>query len=643
MALLNMRDVSVGFGGALVLEGISLHIERGERLGLVGRNGVGKSTLLKIIAGELEPDTGTVIRERGLQVAYLVQEVPEGLAGTVADIVASGLGAPEAGPSTAGDEAAWRRRLQMDTIIARMQLDPAADFERLSAGLKRRILLARGLVRDPDIVLLDEPTNHLDIDAIAWLEDYLLRYGGTLIFVTHDRVFLRKIATRIVEIDRGRLIDWACDYDTFTARKQAILASETTQAAEFDKKLAQEEAWIRQGIEARRTRNEGRVRALEQLRRRRSERREQPGPLRMQVQEAERSGRLVIRAEGVSFGYAGRPVARDFSTTLMRGDKVGIVGPNGSGKTTLLRLLLGELPPQTGRLRHGANLEIAYFDQLRAQLEEDKTVMDNVAEGRDFITVNGQRRHVIGYLADFLFSSERARVYAGTLSGGERNRLLLARLFARPANLLVMDEPTNDLDLETLELLEDLLLEYEGTLLLVSHDRELLNNVVTSTLALEGDGRVGEYAGGYDDWVRQRPVVPDGRLSASAEKPAPRPPASRPSAADRPRRLTFKERQELDGLPTRIEALEAEQHRLYQAMADAGIYQQGGDEVVKTSARLEAIEKELPEVYRALGASGSTRDAGLKPLSRGLLRQFARFPPSAICARIHPIRAGDLP
>ena len=408
MALLSIRDVSVGFGGALVLENISLQIERGERLGLVGRNGVGKSTLLKIIVGELEPDAGMVIRERGLQVAYLVQEVPEGLTGSVADILAGGLGASEASPPPNGDEDAWRRRLQMDTIIARMGLDPAADFERLSAGLKRRILLARGLVRDPDIVLLDEPTNHLDIDAIAWLEDYLLRYGGTLVFVTHDRVFLRKLATRIIEIDRGRLIDWACDYDTFTARKEAILAVETTQAAEFDKKLAQEEVWIRQGIEARRTRNEGRVRALEQLRRQRRDRREQPGALRMQIQEAERSGRLVMRAEGVSFSYGGQPVVRDFSTTIMRGDKVGIVGPNGSGKTTLLRLLLGELPPQAGTLRHGTNLEIAYFDQLRAQLEEDRTVMDNVADGRDFVTVNGRRRHVIGYLQDFLFTSERA-------------------------------------------------------------------------------------------------------------------------------------------------------------------------------------------------------------------------------------------
>jgi len=596
MALLNLRDVSVGFGGALVLENIDLQIERGERLGLVGRNGVGKSTLLKIIAGELEPDAGSVIRERGLQVAYLVQEVPEGLAGSVAEILAGGLTAAAA-PTSAGGDDVWRRRLQMDTIIARMGLDPAADFERLSAGLKRRILLARGLVRDPDIVLLDEPTNHLDIDAIAWLEDYLLRYGGTLVFVTHDRVFLRKLATRIIEIDRGRLIDWVCDYDTFTARKQAILAVEGAQAAEFDKKLAQEEAWIRQGIEARRTRNEGRVRALEQLRRQRRDRREQPGALRMQIQEAERSGRLVLRAEGIGFAYSGQPIVRGFSTTLMRGDKVGIVGPNGSGKTTLLRLLLGELAPHAGTVRHGANLEIAYFDQLRAQLEENRTVMDNVADGRDFVTVNGRRRHVIGYLADFLFTSERARVYAGTLSGGERNRLLLARLFARPSNVLVLDEPTNDLDLETLELLEDLLLEYEGTLLLVSHDRELLNDVITSTLALEGDGRIGEYAGGYDDWVRQRPAAADSAPPVGGEKPAARAVTPRAGAAERPRRLTFRERQELDALPAAIEALEREQQHLYQVMADAGIYQGGGDEVVRARGRLAEVEQDLADAF----------------------------------------------
>ncbi|MGB4976643.1 MAG: ATP-binding cassette domain-containing protein [Anaerolineae bacterium] len=592
MALLNVRDVSIGFGGALVLERISLQIERGERVGLLGRNGVGKSTLLKMMAGQLEPDEGTIARQQGLRVAYLTQETPQGLTGAVDAVVAGGLDAAAAGD----DDALWRRRLQMDTIISRMQLDPAADFELLSAGLKRRVLLARGLVRDPDIVLLDEPTNHLDIDAIAWLEDFLLRYGGTLVFVTHDRIFLQKLALRIIEIDRGRLVDWPCDYATFTARKQAILKAEAAQEMQFDKKLAQEEAWIRQGIEARRTRNEGRIRALEQLRGQRRERRAQPGALRMQLQEVERSGRLVIRAENASFGYGNRTLVRDLSTTIMRGDKVGIIGPNGAGKTTLLRLLLGELPPQSGTVRHGTNLEIAYFDQLRAQLDEDRTVLDNVADGREFINVNGRPRHVIGYLEDFLFSRERARVAVNVLSGGERNRLLLARLFARPANVLVMDEPTNDLDLETLEILEDLLLEYEGTVLLVSHDRELLNNVVTSTLALDGAGRVGEYAGGYDDWVRQRASLAPAEKTTSRSVPPP--PTVEPRARpERARGLTYREQREMEALPGRIEALEAEQSQLVQVMAAPAIYQGGGDAVVQTTARLAALEQELAEAY----------------------------------------------
>ena len=603
MALCSLRDVSLGFGGELVLENIDLQIERGERLGLVGRNGVGKSTLLKLIAGDLEPDSGALVRERGVKVATLAQEVPQGIAGTVAEVVAQGL-APEAAggqhvsPGTDAPED-WKRRLLLDTILVRMQLDGDADFAQLSAGLKRRVMLAQGLVRDPDIVLLDEPTNHLDLDAIAWLEEYLFRYGGTLVFVTHDRTFLRRLATRIIEIDRGRLIDWACDYDTFVARKQAVLDAEATQQAEFDKKLAQEEAWIRQGIEARRTRNEGRVRALEHLRAQRRARREHPGSLRMQVQDAERSGKLVIRADDVSFAYEGRPVVSGFSTTVMRGDKIGIVGPNGSGKTTLLRLLLGELAPQSGSVRHGANLEIAYFDQLRGQLDEEATVFDNIADGRDFVMIDGRRRHVMGYLEEFLFPSERARAFVSTLSGGERNRLLLARLFARPANVLVLDEPTNDLDLETLELLEDLLLAFEGTLLLVSHDRELLNNVVDGTLALEPGGRVpgcrvGEYAGGYDDWVRQRPA-PNG--SGTAPKPAPPARPAPSAAAPRPVRLTHKERQELDALPAAIDALEREQARLYARLADAGTYQDGGDEVVAATARLAEVEHELAALY----------------------------------------------
>lgn len=601
MALLSMRDVSIGFGGHPVLENIDLQIERGERLGLLGRNGAGKSTLLKLIAGELAPETGAIVRERGVHVAYLSQEVPEGIAGPVREVIAAGLqsGSPDAVAAGSPDPAdsaneAWKDRLLLDTIVSRMQLDPDAEFAQLSAGLKRRVMLARGLVRDPDIVLLDEPTNHLDLDAIAWMEDFLLRYSGTLVFVTHDRIFLRRLATRIIEVDRGRLIDWACNYDTFSARKQAVLAAEATQQAEFDKKLAQEEAWIRQGIEARRTRNEGRVRALERMRSQRRERREHPGSLRMQVQEAERSGKLVIEAKGVGLSFDGRPVVRDFSTTIVRGDKLGIIGPNGSGKTTLLRLLIGEIAPQRGSIRRGANVGLAYFDQLRAQLDEDASVFDNVADGRDFVTINGNRRHVIGYLQEFLFPTERVRAAVSTLSGGERNRLLLARLFARPANVLVLDEPTNDLDLETLELLEDLLLAFEGTLLLVSHDRELLNNVVDGTLAMEPGGTVGEYAGGYDDWVRQQPEPSAAPAQKANTQGAPRP---REAPVARPARLTYKERQELEALPARLDALEGEQAALYAAMADASTYQAGGDDVVRTTARLAEIEQALAEMY----------------------------------------------
>jgi ATP-binding cassette subfamily F protein uup len=582
--------VSIGFGGHLVLENIELQIERGERLGLVGRNGAGKSTLLKLIVGDIAPDDGVLARERGVRVAYLPQEVPEGLSGTVGDIIAGGLrGAGTAEP----EDDAWRERLLLDTILARTGLDPAWQFSDLSAGLKRRVMLARELAPDPDIVLLDEPTNHLDLDAIAWMEDFLARYTGTLVFVTHDRAFLRRLATRIIEVDRGRLIDWACDYDTFATRKQAVLAAESTQQTEFDKKLAQEEAWIRQGIEARRTRNEGRVRALERMRQQRRERREQPGALRMTLQEAERSGKLVIEAKNIHFAYGDVPVVSAFSTTVLRGDKLGIVGPNGSGKTTLLRLLLGQLAPAGGSLRVGANVEIAYFDQLRSQLDPDRTVFDNVADGRDFVMVNGQRRHILGYLQEFLFPPERARAYVSTLSGGERNRLLLARLFAKPANVLALDEPTNDLDLETLELLEDLLLNFDGALLLVSHDRELLNNVVDGTLALEPGGRVGQYAGGYDDWLRQRPTANAPVVTEKVASAAVRLREAAPRAA----KLTYKERQELDALPARLQALESEQAQLFVEMADSAVYQSGGDEVTRRTARLAEIEQQLAELY----------------------------------------------
>ncbi len=603
MALISLQEVSLGFGGPLLLEEINLQIERGEWVGLLGRNGMGKSTLLKLVNGDLEPGSGVVARQQNLRVAYLPQEIPQGLAGTVTEIVASGLQENSASAGSAPEEAAWQGQLQVEQVIARMSLDPLARFDLLSAGLKRRVLLARGLVRSPDLLLLDEPTNHLDIQSIDWLENFLKRWGGTLLFVTHDRVFLQKLTTRIVELDRGRLFDWDCDYATFIKRKEALLAAEQDQNVLFDKKLAQEEQWIRRGIEARRTRNEGRVRALLRLRELRRERREQPGKIRMQIQAERRSGRLVIEAEEVGFAFGDRTIVRDFSTTIQRGDKVGIIGPNGSGKTTLLRLLMGEIAPQTGEVRHGANVEMAYFDQLRSQLDESKSVLDNVGEGRDTITINGKPRNLIGYLEDFLFTRERVHAPISALSGGERNRLLLARLLARPANLLVLDEPTNDLDIETLEILEDLLLEYTGTLLLVSHDRAFLNNLVTSTLALDGSGGVTETVGGYDDWLRQNALeVPETPEPLKARAPAPVRSKSElqssPKLTYKEQRLIEAQKRELAELPHLIESLEAEQHRLTSRMAEPAFYQQDSAEITRSANRLKELEEELAQAYK---------------------------------------------
>ena len=492
----------------------------------------------------------------------------------------------------------WEQHREVEAALSRFGLDPEADAATLSGGRRRQLLLARTLVARPDVLLLDEPTNHLDIETIARLEEMLLASSITLVFVTHDRTFLRHLATRIVELDRGRLADWACDFDTFLERRDAQLEVEAKQWAEFDRKLAQEEAWIRQGIKARRTRNEGRVRALQALRRERMARRERGGPARFQLQEAERSGRLVIRAEDVSFTYPGadRPVIDGLTTTIVRGDKVGIIGPNGSGKTTLLRLLLGDLAPDEGEVRHGTNLEVAYFDQLRAQLDPDQTVEYNVAQGGDSVVVNGERRHIMSYLQDFLFAPDRARMPVRALSGGERNRLLLARLFTRSFNLLVMDEPTNDLDLETLDLLEDLLVEFGGTLLLVSHDRAFLDDVVTSTLVLEGEGRVSEYVGGYEDWLRQRPLPSSPAAERTARRPASTA-APEASPAERPRKLTYAERVELDKLPKRIESLEAEREELHQRLADPDLYRQSAEQVPQLTSRLSSVEGEVAEAY----------------------------------------------
>ncbi len=598
MALISLQEVSLGFGGPLLLEDVNLQIETGEWVGLLGRNGMGKSTLLKLVSGELLPHSGTVARQQNTRIAYLPQEVPQGLSGRVIDIVESGL--EEVNLNKLDDEHRWQRQHQVEKIISRMALDSDASFDVLSAGMKRRVFLARGLVREPDLLLLDEPTNHLDIAAIDWLEDFLKRWGGTLLFVTHDRVFLQRLTTRIVELDRGHLYDWDCDYSTFVARKEAMLSAEQTENALFDKKLAQEEQWIRKGIEARRTRNEGRVRALKRLREMRTERREQVGKVRMQIQTENRSGRLVIEAENVNYSVGGKQIVRDFSTTIQRGDKIGIIGPNGSGKTTLLRILMSQLKPDSGELRHGTNVEMSYFDQLRAQLDESKSILDNVGQGRDTITINGQARNLMGYLEDFLFTRERVKAPISALSGGERNRLLLARLFAQPANLLILDEPTNDLDIETLEVLEDLLLNYEGTLLLVSHDRAFLNNLVTSTLILSGDGEVKEYVGGYDDWQKQ--IESSSASQGKSPKPASTSQAdSKADAKPAKRKLSYKEKRELEELPKRIEMLEAEQSQLTVKMEAPAFYQQESEKITQAVNRLDEIHHELSQAYHRWG------------------------------------------
>lgn len=615
MALIGLQEVSIHFGGPLVLDGAGFYIQRGERVCLLGRNGAGKTTLMRLVSGEIQPDKGSIIRQQGITTALLTQEVPDDMRGLVFDVVLGGLGQRGERPAEyhrlghqlmEGNneillkklddlqkrmeaDGGWDVHREAETVITRMNLDPDVLFEDLSAGMKRRVLLARALVSHPDILMLDEPTNHMDIDSINWLEEFLLKWKQTLLFVTHDRMVVRKLATRIIEIDRGRLSSWDCNYEEYLDRKAADLASEQGRWDVFDKKLAKEEVWLRQGVKARRTRDMGRVEALMQMREERRARREKQGTVNMQLQDTRLSGKLVIEAAYLSFSFQNQSLVRDFSTVIMRGDRVGIIGPNGCGKTTLLRLLLGELMPVQGELRQGTNLEIAYFDQLRNTLDDSRSVMDNVADGSDRIVLNGKNRHVIGYLEQFLFSPDRVRGPVKVLSGGERNRLLLAKLFARPSNLLVMDEPTNDLDVETLELLEEMLLQYQGTLLLVSHDREFLNNVVTSTLVFEGDGKIGEYIGGYDDWVSQRlgaiepAPVPD---KTTREKKETAKPAQR-------KKLSNKEREELEKIPLRIEQLETEQKEIYQQIGQPQFYQQTSAEIARINQRLEVIKKEL--------------------------------------------------
>jgi ATP-binding cassette subfamily F protein uup len=641
MPLITLQGVDYGVGGPLLLENVDLAIAANERVCIVGRNGAGKSTLLRLLAGEIAPDDGVIARSG--RVTGLAQEVPAQLAGTVFDVVSMGLGDLGAdiahyhhllhdgdaidmaalGAVQARIEASggWRIEQRVEQTLARLDLPEDAQFAVLSGGMKRRVLLAQALVAAPDVLLLDEPTNHLDIESIAWLEEFLKEFAGSVVFVTHDRAFLRGLATRIVEIDRGQVTSWPGDYDNYLRRREERLHAEAQANALFDRKLAQEEVWIRQGIKARRTRNEGRVTALKAMRRERAERREQAGSVSMAAAAAEKSGKRVFVAKGVCFGFAGQdaPVSRraggpgatgecalvrDFSTVVQRGDKIGLIGPNGSGKTTLLKLLLGELTPQRGEVVAGANLEIAFFDQLRGALREDWSALDNVSEGREFIEINGSRKHVLGYLQEFLFSPERARAPITKLSGGERNRLLLAKLFARPSNVLVLDEPTNDLDVETLELLEELLSDYSGTVILVSHDRDFLDNVVTGALVMEGDGRVGEYVGGYSDWLRQRPSAAQGaaapvRKGAAPAKPAVATPV--PAAASGKRKLGFKEQRELEQLPLRIEALEAELAGLTAQLQDPAFYATGAAAVTAANARLTALQAELDAAYGRWG------------------------------------------
>lgn len=620
MSLIILRRVSLAFGDAPLLENVDLSIKRGERIALVGRNGAGKSTLMRVLLGELLPDSGEREVSDTLRAAWLDQHVPEQLEGSVFDVVAGGLGdtgrlladyehlverAAEdeslldslfALQAQLDSQGSWSLQQRVQATLSRLELDGTALFGALSGGLKRRVWLARALVSDPDLLLLDEPTNHLDIDAIEWLEEFLLGFPGAVVFVTHDRRFLQRLATRILDLERGRLTDFPGDWSRYLERKQAALDAEERASREFDKRLSEEEVWIRQGVKARRTRNEGRVRALQAMRRERAERRARMGRSRLEANLGVASGKRVIETSGIHYAVGERTLIHDFSCLIERGDKIGIIGPNGVGKTTLLRILLGELTPDRGTVTHGTRLQIAYFDQLRAQLDLEKSVRDNVADGADYIEIGGQRKHVMGYLADFLFTPERARSPVKVLSGGERNRLLLARLFTQPANLLVMDEPTNDLDAETLELLEERVSEFEGTLLLVSHDRVFLDNVVTGLLAFEGEGRVAEYVGGYEDWVRQRPTVQPATAMAKAAPAAPAAPATKPIRSARVR-LSYKDQRELEALPQRIESLEAEQALLAEQMSSPDFFRQPTEAVVAAQQRLTEVEQEVQAAY----------------------------------------------
>ena len=616
--LITLKKLDYSIGGPLLLDGVSLDIQPDERVCLVGRNGAGKSTLMKLIAGELQPDDGEVIVGSGVRVARLQQEVPADAVGTVYDQIAAGLGdvgglLAEYHHLVQGDfdadqlarvqeriDAAggWDLDQQVEKVLERLELDGEQNFADLSGGMKRRVALGQALVQQPDLLLLDEPTNHLDIESIEWLENFLLSFTGSLVFVTHDRRFLQALATRIVEIDRGQVTSWPGDWANYLRRVDERAHAEALENERFDKKLAEEEIWIRQGIKARRTRNEGRVRALKKLRRERAERRERQGSVKINVSSAGQSGKKVIEAEHLTFSYGDQLMLRDFSTLIMRGDRIGLIGRNGSGKSTLLKLLLGQLEPDAGEVTLGTNLEIAYFDQHRSELREDWTTAENVAEGKEFVEIGSKQKHIIGYLQDFLFTPDRARAPITKLSGGERNRLLLAKLFARPSNVLVMDEPTNDLDAETLELLEEHLAEYPGTLLLVSHDRSFLDNVITSCLVMEGDGNVGDYIGGYSDWQRQKSESAQAELIQPTQETSKSKKSQPKTKADKPKKLSYKFARELEQLPAQVEALEQDIATLSQAMNDPAFYRQAPETIAEETARAQQLQQQLDAAYQ---------------------------------------------
>ena len=618
MSLLRIRNLSLSFGGPLLLDGLNLNIESGERVCLVGRNGSGKSTLLKLISRKIAADDGEIEISQGCKVALLDQELPEQYPESIYDVVARGLG--ETGDlirrfnqishdvaddptlldqlervqhelETAG---AWDAQQQIQTVLSKLSLPADDRFDQLSGGFQRRVLLAQALVSQPDILLLDEPTNHLDINSIEWLEEFLLSNNGTLLFITHDRRFLTQLATRIIDLDRGVLTDWPGDYPNYLLRKEEWLKTEAEHQKAFDKKLAQEEVWIRQGIKARRTRNEGRVRALKELRNKRQARRTSMGSAKMVSQEADTSGKLVMEASNVSYSINGQTLISGLDTSILRGDKIGIIGPNGVGKTTLLRLLLGELEPEQGSVRQGTKLNVGYFDQRREQLKENNSVLENLSDGRDFVEINGKSKHIISYLQDFLFAPDRVRQPVSALSGGERNRLMLAKLFSTPSNLLILDEPTNDLDIDTLDLLEELLMDYKGTVLLVSHDRAFLDQVATSTLVFEGDARVSEYVGGYEDWLRQRATAKSSNQakSAYAKKATSSSPAKKKLT-----KLSFKDQRELEQLPKIIEELEIRQTEIHEQMADPKFYQSDTNNMAELKSEIKNLEKTLKSHY----------------------------------------------